>query len=127
MNKFGLTDDEDEETLGQSLAKNWRLSHRLRRDRRSTWLQWMLPRLPTDSLVGKPRKRGGDGDAVPLEPTRHLAIRLVSSEYDRFVAYADRHQLTYHDAISRSLDSSVGVTYDIFLACVALALCLQRQ
>ncbi len=42
--------------------------------------------------------------AVPAEPTRHLAIRLTASAYDRFVAYADRHQLTYHDALGQLLD-----------------------
>ena len=42
-----------------------------------------------------------------LEPTRHLAIRLPVSQYDRFVAYADEHQLTYHDALARLL-SEVG-------------------
>ena len=38
------------------------------------------------------------------EPTRHLAIRLTESQYSRFVAYADEHQLTYHDALCRLLD-----------------------
>lgn len=41
---------------------------------------------------------------VPVEATRHLAIRLAESQYDRFVAYADRHRLTYHDALARLLD-----------------------
>lgn len=43
---------------------------------------------------------------TPVEPTRHLAIRLTASQYDRFVAYADKHKLTYHDALSRLLDES---------------------
>lgn len=42
----------------------------------------------------------------PVEPTRHLAIRLSTSQYDRFVAYADRHKLTYHDALGRLLDNT---------------------
>lgn len=41
---------------------------------------------------------------VPVEPTRHLAIRLVASQYERFVAYADKHKLTYHDALAQLLD-----------------------
>jgi len=106
MNKFGLTDDEDEETPGQSLSE------------KLASFPPVAPRSPIDLIAvdaaaaphgfvsreatEKRRRRR----AVPLEPTRHLAIRLVSSEYDRFVAYADRHQLTYHDAISRLLDSS---------------------
>ena len=43
--------------------------------------------------------------AVPAEPTRHLAVRMVQSQYDRFVGYADRYQLTYHDAITKLLDA----------------------
>ena len=38
-----------------------------------------------------------------VEPTRHLAIRLPLSHYDRFVAFADEHQLTYHDALAKLL------------------------
>ena len=44
--------------------------------------------------------------AVPSEPTRHLAVRMVQSQYDRFVGYADRYQLTYHDAITKLLDAA---------------------
>lgn len=46
-----------------------------------------------------PAVKGRRRRAVPSEPTRHLAIRLTASAYDRFVAYADRQQLTYHDAL----------------------------
>jgi hypothetical protein len=41
---------------------------------------------------------------VPAEPVRHLAVRMIQSQYDRFVGYADRYQLTYHDAIKKLLD-----------------------
>ena len=51
--------------------------------------------------VGSRRRR-----AVPPEPARQLAIRLVESQYERFVSYADRYQLTYHDAIRRLLDEA---------------------
>ena len=44
--------------------------------------------------------------AVPSEPTRHLAVRMVQSQYDRFVGYADRYKLTYHDAITKLLDGA---------------------
>jgi hypothetical protein len=44
--------------------------------------------------------------AVPAKPTRHLAVRMVQSQYDRFVGYADRYKLTYHDAITRLLDAA---------------------
>lgn len=41
-----------------------------------------------------------------VEPTRHLAIRLTISQYQRFVAYADEHQLTYHDALAKLLEET---------------------
>jgi hypothetical protein len=44
--------------------------------------------------------------AVQSEPTRHLAVRMVQSQYDRFVGYADRYKLTYHDAITKLLDAA---------------------
>jgi hypothetical protein len=44
--------------------------------------------------------------AVPSEPVRHLAVRMVQSQYDRFVGYADRYKLTYHDAITKLLDAA---------------------
>jgi hypothetical protein len=44
--------------------------------------------------------------AIPAEPTRHLAIRLTSSAYARFVAYADREKLTYHDALVQLMDTA---------------------
>jgi hypothetical protein len=44
--------------------------------------------------------------AMPSEPTRHLAVRMVQSQYDRFVGYADRYKLTYHDAIMKLLDAA---------------------
>lgn len=44
--------------------------------------------------------------AVPAEPVRHLAVRMTESQYDRFVGYADRYQLTYHDAIKKLLDAA---------------------
>jgi hypothetical protein len=44
--------------------------------------------------------------ALPSEPTRHLAVRMVQSQYDRFVGYADRYKLTYHDAIKKLLDAA---------------------
>lgn len=48
--------------------------------------------------------RGRRRRAVPPEPTRHLAVRLTSSQYDRFVAFADRYQLTYHEALIQLMD-----------------------
>ena len=53
--------------------------------------------------AGKSRKRR----VVPTEPKRQLSVMLPVSKYDRFVAYADRHRLTYEEAISRFLDGAV--------------------
>lgn len=41
---------------------------------------------------------------VPTEPKRQLSILMPVSKYDRFVAYADRHRLTYEEVISRFLE-----------------------
>ena len=40
------------------------------------------------------------------EPTRHLAVRLTMAQYDRFVAYADKHRVTYQDALDKLLSES---------------------
>ena len=53
--------------------------------------------------AGKSRRRR----VVPTEPKRQLSVMLPVSKYDRFVAYADRHRLTYEEAISRFLDGAV--------------------
>ena len=53
--------------------------------------------------AGKIRKRR----VVPTEPKRQLSVMLPESKYNRFVAYADRHRLTYEEAISRFLDGAV--------------------
>jgi hypothetical protein len=50
--------------------------------------------------VGNSRKRR----VVPSEPKRQLSIMMPVSKYDRFVAYADRHRLTYEETISRFMD-----------------------
>jgi hypothetical protein len=55
------------------------------------------------AVIGGDRRRRR---SVPSEPTRHLAIRLPSSGYDRFVAYADRKQQTYQDALIALLDAA---------------------
>ena len=56
-------------------------------------------------VITEPATHGRRRRAVPAEPTRHLAVRMVQSQYDRFVGYADRYKLTYHDAITKLLDA----------------------
>ena len=60
-----------------------------------------IPVIQPSFAVRSSRRR-----VIPREATRHLAIRLTSTQYDRFVAYADRHELTYHEALQRLLDQS---------------------
>jgi hypothetical protein len=113
MNKFGLIEDETDNRSSEIPS----LSDRL------TAFPSVRPRSPIDlkavdaaaaphgfisreaSSSSEERIHARRRRAVPAEPTRHLAIRLVSSQYNRFVAYADRHKITYHEAISRLLDS----------------------
>lgn len=40
--------------------------------------------------------------------TRFLALRTTEDLYDRFVAYADRFELTYNDALEQLLDIVEG-------------------
>jgi hypothetical protein len=47
-----------------------------------------------------PRRRR----SLAPQPSRHLAIRMPEPLFNRFLRYADRHQLTYNDAIAQLLD-----------------------
>jgi hypothetical protein len=40
------------------------------------------------------------------QPSRHLAIRMPEQLFNRFLRYADKHQLTYNDAIAQLLDAA---------------------
>lgn len=53
-----------------------------------------------EQTVNRPRRRR----IAITEATRHLAIRLPESQYNRFVSYADQLKLTYHDALRQLLD-----------------------
>lgn len=59
-----------------------------------------IPILEETAAPGRRRR------SIPSEPTRHLAVRMVKSQYERFVGYADRYKLTYNDAITRLLDAA---------------------
>lgn len=54
------------------------------------------------SETRRPRRK------IMTEPTRNMGIRLGVSQYDRFVAYADKHRLSYHEALIRLLDQAGG-------------------
>ncbi|ADW71239.1 hypothetical protein [Granulicella tundricola] len=116
MNKFGLLDEEDDAQPTQQTAQA-SLTDRL------AAFPAVTPRPRVDlaavdaagaahGFVSReaspyqPLQQGRRRRAIPSEPTRHLAIRLTASAYDRFVAYADLHKLTYHDALTRLMDES---------------------
>jgi len=111
MNKFGLLDPEDEaQSADTSLADKLaafpvvkaRVGLDLAAIDAAAAVHGFVSREASVAAVPLTRRRR----AIPAEPTRHLAIRLSSSAYNRFVAYADRHQLTYHDALSRLMDTA---------------------
>lgn len=113
MNKFGLL-DEDVAAAGE--RGTGKLSDRIAafppvRSRGAVDLAAMDAAAASHGFVSRESsavRESGAGRrrrAVPSEPTRHLAIRLTEPAYDRFVAYADRHRLTYHEALIRLLDA----------------------
>ena len=61
---------------------------------------------PISAPVARPATVNVRRRVARAEPSRSLAVRMVVPEYDRFVAYADRHQLTYHEAIRKLLDDA---------------------
>ena len=115
MNKFGLLDESEEHSeepinLSEKLAGFAAVRPRALADLAAVdaagAAHGFVSRepTPTSTTLQQGRRRR----AIPSEPTRHLAIRLTASGYDRFVAYADRHQLTYHDALSKLMDEAEG-------------------
>jgi hypothetical protein len=49
-------------------------------------------REPSPAATRKRRK-------IAKEPSRDLSFRLGDSEFDRFVAFADKYRLTYQEAV----------------------------
>jgi hypothetical protein len=58
-------------------------------------------------FISREAGRGRKRRVVPSEPKRQLSVMLPVSKYNRFVAYADRHRLTYEEVISRFLDGAI--------------------
>lgn len=112
MSKFGLLDDDEpEESLTDRLAlfqpvRPRALGDVAAMDAAAAEHGFVSREAPAPAPPSAARPLVRRRRAVPAEPTRHLAIRLTASAYDRFVAYADRHQLTYHDALSQLLDDN---------------------
>ena len=115
MNKFGLLDESAEEGLRGEASI----------DRKIALFSAVKPKVGVDveaidaaaaqhgftsrepaSRGDAPPLSGRRRRAIPSEPSRHLAIRLPLSGYDRFVAFADRQKLTYHDALLRLMDKA---------------------
>jgi hypothetical protein len=114
MSKFGLLDDEDPPATP---ARNPSLSDRIAsfppiRSRGSVDFAAIDAAAAPHGFVSREAAPGAHDNrasgrrrrAIPSEPTRHLAIRLNESAYERFVAYADRYKLTYHEALIRLLE-----------------------
>lgn len=55
---------------------------------------------PSDSPQPRKRRR------IVTDPTRDLSFCIGCSEYDRFVAFADKYKFTYREAVVRLLDLS---------------------
>ena len=113
MSKFGLEPESgsnDDPSVSERLAAFPRVQPRVKLDLAAVDAaaaphgfvsREALPAISQPSVAQGRRRRLG----TP-EPTRHLAIRLTVRQYDRFVAYADQHQLTYHDALAQLLDEA---------------------
>ena len=116
MNKFGLMDDPDDDashvnpSLSEKLASFPAAAPKHRIDLAAADAaaapHGFVSRDPSSSTNTSPTRPLRRRRLMPVEPTRHLAIRLTASQYDRFVAYADKHKLTYHDALARLLERS---------------------
>jgi hypothetical protein len=111
-NKFGLMDEESEAPVRESTMSDRLASFGAVRSRGAVDLAAIDAAAAQHGFIS--REAGEAGAAmkgrrrrsIPSEPTRHLAIRLTESAYNRFVAYADRHELTYHDALSRLMNGA---------------------
>ena len=113
MSKFGLLDDDDTQVLPSHTTT---ISDRIAafapiRSRGVIDLEAIDAAAAPHGFISRESAEGGllrpagrRRRAIPSEPTRHLAIRLNEKGYDRFVAYADRYKLTYHEALIRLLD-----------------------
>lgn len=114
MNKFGLLEEKSKAPSGASLTDRLasfppvrsRVSPDLAAmDAAAAEHGFVSREVPTQAEI---RSAGRRRKAVSAEPTRHLAIRLPASAYDRFVAYADGKKLTYHDALVELLALADG-------------------
>lgn len=111
MNKFGLLDDESTDSSDMTLMGNKLAAFGPVRAREAIDFAAVDAAAAQHGFVSRESPVTHDGRlaarrrrAVPAEPTRHLAIRLNESAYDRFVVYADRYKLTYHEALIRLMD-----------------------
>jgi hypothetical protein len=116
-NKFGLMDDDVSESSGASQTLSEKLTAfpavRARApidlaavDAAAAPHGFVSREATSSPVQAVPHGRRRRAVPVPTEPTRHLAIRLVESQYNRFLAYADLHKLTYHDALKKLLDGA---------------------
>lgn len=114
MNKFGLLEEKSKPSLKSSLGDRLAEFPAVR-SRVAPNLEAMDAAAAEHGFISRevPAQAGTRSAVrrrrvVSGEPTRHLAIRLPASAYDRFVAYADDRKLTYHDALLELLDRADG-------------------
>ena len=111
MNKFGLLDEEEDPPARPATLTERLAAFSPVKPRGSIDMEAVDAAAAPHGFISRgaipaapPGQQGRRRRAIPSEPTRHLAIRLTASAYDRFVAYADRYQLTYHDALNRLMN-----------------------
>jgi hypothetical protein len=108
MNKFGLDNSEEEVIPASPVNLTAKLATFpvVRSPRRA---QIDIPAMDeaaathgfTSREAGVRRRRR----RLPTEETRHLAMRVTKSEYDRFEAYADDHKMLYAEALTHLMNS----------------------
>lgn len=106
MSKFGLDDADDDQSLAAPVDMTTKLaSFPLVRARERVDMPAMDAAAAAHGFTsregGRRRRR-----RIKTEETRHLAMRVTASTYNRFEEYADYHKLTYAEAVERLLDNA---------------------
>jgi hypothetical protein len=107
MNKFGFEPENEEVEVAKSDLANRLASFPPSSPKTAIDLVAVDAAAAPHGFISREAGSGRKRRVVPSEPKRQLSVMLPVSKYDRFVAYADRHRLTYEEAISRFLDRAV--------------------
>jgi hypothetical protein len=104
MSKFGFDSDDEPQTPAQDDLASRIASFPRSVPKTAVDLKEVDAAAESHGFVSReaaPRRRRR---MVPTEPKRQLSIMMPVSRFEQFVAYADRHRLTYEEVISRFLD-----------------------